>query len=122
MTSKEKALKITGILDGKKALDIKLIEISDLTIIADYFVIATGTSSTQVRALADEVEFQLKEQGITPTRIEGYSSSSWILVDYSDVVVHVFQKDTREFYSLERLWADGKEITPELIDEIEGKE
>ena len=110
MTSKELAGKIVKILDSKKALDIRVIGISDLTIIADYFVLATGTSNTQVKALADEVEYQLKRQDIMPNRIEGYNSSSWILVDYGNVVVHIFQKDTRDFYSLERLWADGEQI------------
>lgn len=110
MTSKELAGKIVKILDSKKALDIRVIGISDLTIIADYFVLATGTSNTQVKALADEVEYQLKQQDIMPNRIEGYNSSSWILVDYGNVVVHIFQKDTRDFYSLERLWADGEQI------------
>ena len=110
MTSKELAGKIVKILDNKKALDIRVIGISDLTIIADYFVLATGTSNTQVKALADEVEYQLKQQDIMPSRIEGYNSSSWILVDYGNVVVHIFQKDTRDFYSLERLWADGEQI------------
>ena len=110
MTSKEIAGKIVKILDSKKALDIRVIGISDLTIIADYFVLATGTSNTQVKALADEVEYQLKQQDIMPNRMEGYNSSSWILVDYGNVVVHIFQKDTRDFYSLERLWADGEQI------------
>ena len=110
MTSKELAGKIVKILDSKKALDIRVIGISDLTIIADFFVLATGTSNTQVKALADEVEYQLKQQDIMPNRIEGYNSSSWILVDYGNVVVHIFQKDTRDFYSLERLWADGEQI------------
>lgn len=119
MTSKEKAIKIAEALDSKKGLDIKMIEITDLTIIADYFVIATGTSSTQVKALADEVEYQLKEIGITPNRIEGYASGSWILTDYGDVVVHVFQRDTREFYSLERLWADGKDLTAEELSKLD---
>ena len=98
MTSKELAGKIVKILDSKKALDIRVIGISDLTIIADYFVLATGTSNTQVKALADEVEYQLKQQDIMPNRMEGYNSSSWILVDYGNVVVHIFQKDTRDFY------------------------
>ena len=102
--------KIVNLLDNKKAVDVKAIQISDLTIIADYFVIATGTNTTQVKALADEVEVQLKELGITPARIEGYQSNSWILLDYSNVVVHIFYKDTRDFYDLERLWSDGQQL------------
>lgn len=110
MTSKELCSKIVNILDKKKAMDIQVIGISNLTIIADYFVLATGTSTTQVKALADEVEFQLKQQDVVPSHTEGYSSSSWILSDYGNVVLHVFTKDARDFYSLERLWADGESV------------
>lgn len=110
MDQKDKLVNIVKTLDLKKAENIDLIEIKDLTIIADYFVIASGTSNTHVRTLADEVEFQLKKQGIEPTRTEGYNSSEWILLDYSDIVVHVFKKDTREYYSLDRLWNDGKKV------------
>lgn len=97
-------------LDSKLARDIEVIEVESLTSLADYFIIASGTSSTQVRALADEVEFKLKENGILPQRIEGYSSRSWILLDYSSVVVHIFTGEAREFYSLEKLWADGRKV------------
>ena len=97
-------------LDSKHAEDIRVIGIGDLTIIADYFVIADGTSSTQLRALADEVEFQLKELGKAPERIQGNSQSNWIVLDYGDFVVHIFYKETRDFYNLERLWRDGTEM------------
>ena len=97
-------------LDSKRAEDIRLIGIKDLTIVADYFVIANGTSSTQTKALADEVEFQLKQKGIEPTRTEGYQGANWIVLDYGDIVVHVFYKETRDFYNLERLWQDAKHI------------
>ncbi len=97
-------------LDSKRAEDIRLIGIKDLTIVADYFVIANGTSSTQTKALADEVEFQLKQKGIEPTRTEGYQGANWIVLDYGDIVVHVFYKETRDFYNLERLWQDGEQI------------
>ncbi|SDB12676.1 ribosome-associated protein [Ruminococcaceae bacterium FB2012] len=97
-------------LDSKRAEDIHLIGIKDLTIVADYFVIANGTSSTQTKALADEVEFQLKQKGIEPTRTEGYQGANWIVLDYGDIVVHVFYKETRDFYNLERLWQDGEQI------------
>ncbi|MBQ2676028.1 MAG: ribosome silencing factor [Clostridia bacterium] len=96
-------------LDDKKAHDIKVIKVDDLTVLADYFVIATGNSNTQVRALADEVDYKLSESGVQPHHIEG-KSSGWILLDYSSVVVHVFYKDAREFYSLERLWQDGTDV------------
>lgn len=110
MTQKEMLETIIKILDKKKAEDIKAIGIKDLTILADYFIIANGGSTTQTKALADEVEFQLSELGIKPTRTEGYSGSTWIILDYSDIVVHIFYRETREFYSLERLWSDGEQL------------
>ena len=90
MTSLETAKMAVKALDSKKALDIKVIKIQDISAIADYFVIATGTSSTHVKALADEVEAQLDEAGISVSHVEGYRSNSWILLEYVDVVVHVF--------------------------------
>ena len=107
MTSLETAKMAVKALDSKKALDIKVIKIQDISAIADYFVIATGTSSTHVKALADEVEAQLDEAGISVSHVEGYRSNSWILLDYVDVVVHVFSDEAREYYDLERLWQDG---------------
>src|SRR5690606_28836730 len=96
-------------LDDKKAQDIEIIEIGDLTILADYFLLASGTSSTQVRALAEEVEERLVKQGVEPHRIEG-RATGWILLDYGSVVVHVFHTEQREFYALERIWDDGKPV------------
>ncbi len=93
-------------LDSKKAVEISALEVGSLTIVADYFVIAAGTSTTQVRALADEVEYQLGLEGITPRQIEG-KATGWILLDYYDVVIHVFLQDQREYYNLEKLWADS---------------
>ena len=109
MTSLETAKMAVKALDSKKALDIKVIKIQDISAIADYFVIATGTSSTHVKALADEVEAQLDEAGISVSHVEGYRSNSWILLDYVDVVVHVFSDEAREYYDLERLWQDRSE-------------
>lgn len=119
MTTQEKLEKIVQTLDKKKAEDIRVIGITNLTIIADYFIIATGTSTTQVKALADEVEYQLSQSGVEPKGSEGYRSSTWIVLDYADIVVHVFYRDTRNEYQLERLWADGEQvdITHLLIDE-----
>lgn len=97
-------------LDDKKATDIKIIKVKDLTILANYFVIVTGTSSTQVKSLADEVDFKLSQLGLEPKQIEGRQSANWIILDYIDVVFHVFYKETREFYDLERLWQDGEEV------------
>lgn len=99
-------------LDSKKAHELRLIEVAQVTEIADYFVICTGNSSTQVRALADEVEFKLKKEGIMPNHIEGHQTKSWIVMDYGSVVVHIFDIEARAFYDLERLWADG--ITIEI--------
>lgn len=110
MTQEEKLSAAVKTLDIKKAEDIKVIGISDLTIIADYFIIANGTSSTHARSLADEVEFRLKEQGLEPRQIQGNNGSNWIILDYSDVVIHIFNKEMREFYNLERLWQDGSEV------------
>ena len=110
MTLEEKLNLIIKTLDTKKAEDIQAIKISDLTIIADYFIIANGMSSTQTRALADEVEFKMKQQGAEPLRVEGERGANWLIIDYGDVVVHVFYKETREHYNLERLWADGEHI------------
>ena len=110
MESKELMESIVQILDSKKADDIRATRLADLTTIADYFVIAAGTSNTQVKMLADEVEYQLGQKGIKPHATEGYRSENWIVLDYTDVVVHVFLRETREFYNLERLWADGEQI------------
>ena len=110
MTTQEKLEKIVKILDSKKAEDIQVIGTTNLTIIADYFVIATGTSTTQVKSLADEVDFQLGELGVEARGIEGVRAASWIVMDYGDIVVHVFYRDTRAEYQLERLWADGDQV------------
>lgn len=107
--------KIVKVLDDKKAIDIKAMEITELTIVADYFIIANGTSNTHVKALADEVEYELKQIGIEPSHIEG-RSTGWILLDYGHVVVHLFLGESREYYNLERLWADAIEV--ELSDII----
>lgn len=96
-------------IDSKKGESIDVIKITDLTIIADYFVIATGTSSTQVKALADEVEYQLGQKGLEPHHIEG-RNTAWVCLDYCSVVIHIFYKDQRDFYKLERLWEDGEKI------------
>ena len=110
MNSYEQSILTAKAISSKKGLNIKLIEIGDISSLADYMVIATGTSSTHVKAIADEVEYQLDEAGISLSHIEGYLSNSWILLDYVDVIVHIFSDEAREFYDLERLWQDGKEI------------
>lgn len=111
MDSREFATFAAGILDEKKAEKIEIINISALTTIADYFIICSGNSSTQVKALCDNVIEKAEEKGESPLRIEGYDSAAWVLVDFGSVVLHVFKNDMRDFYSLDRLWGDGKKIT-----------
>lgn len=113
-TQKEKAQAIAQfaaeVLDNKKGMDVTLLEVSDQTILADYFLLATGTANTHVRALADEVEFKLREEfNIEPNHIEGASGNAWTLLDYGSVIIHLFTAQAREFYKLERLW-NGNEI------------
>lgn len=110
MTQKAALEEIVTVLDRKKSESIKVLKITELTIIADYFIIAGGTSVTQARALADEVEYKLKQQGLEPLRIQGNNGGGWIIIDYGDIVVHVFSREQKDFYDLERLWRDGEEI------------
>ena len=95
-------------IDDKKGQDIKIIDIHNVSVIADYFVIASGTNSNQVQAIVDNVEEQLGRAGFGAKQIEGNRNSSWILMDYGDVIVHVFDEENRLFYDLERIWRDGK--------------
>ena len=104
MSSYDEAILAAKALSSKKGLDIQIIKI------ADVMVIATGTSSTHVKALADEVEYKLDQAGISVSHIEGYRSNSWILLDYIDVIVNVFDDEARDFYDLERLWQDGESV------------
>lgn len=110
MESFDLARQAAQLLDNKKAERINLIKIDDISSLADYFLIATGSSSTHVHALADELEEQLKTQGVSPARVEGYRSNSWILLDYSEAVIHIFTQEARDFYDLDRLWADGEKV------------
>ena len=108
--AKEIALLAAATLDNKKGMDVTTLEVGEQTILADYFVLATGTSNTHVRALAGEVEFKLREElNVEPTHIEGASGDAWTLLDYGCVVIHVFTSQARDFYKLERLWS-GNEI------------
>ena len=108
MTSLEEAKRIAEVLDSKKAQEVKVLKVADLTFVAEYFVLATGTSSTQVKSLAEEVEFQMKEAGV-PGHLEG-KASDWYLIDIGTVICHIFEPDARSHYNLERLWADAEEI------------
>ncbi len=104
--AKALAEKIAEVLDSKKGRDIKVIYVEDKTVIAEYFVLCTGNSSTQVKALAGEVEYQLERRGLLPYSVEGRDNNSWILVDYSNVIVHIFSREAREFYNLDKLYED----------------
>jgi ribosome-associated protein len=108
MEPKALAKKISELLSSKKAVDIRVLEVTDLTVLADYFVIATGTSTTHLKTLSEEVEYVLKKQGMMPKSVEGKAGGSWLLLDYGAVVVHVMTHEAREFYSIERLWSDAK--------------
>lgn len=110
MNENEKLELIVKTLDSKRGEDIQAIKIADLTILADYFIIANGTSNTHTRTLADEVEFQLSQKGIEPQRREADTGNTWIILDYGDIIVHVFYKEARNFYKLESLWADGEQV------------
>jgi ribosome-associated protein len=109
MESYELAKKIATILDSKKATDIRVLKIKEISSLGDYFVLASANNASLVQALSDEIDFRIgHKDGIAPRRVEGYSSAKWILMDYADVIVHIFYEETRQFYSLERLWSDAK--------------
>lgn len=113
--SKEMAKLAYEALEDKKGEDIQVIEIKEISIIADYFIIANGSNSSQVDALVDNVKEVLAKKGYEPLRTEGVRSASWILMDYGDLVVHVFSKEDRLFYNLERIWRDGKTISKDQL-------
>ncbi len=97
-------------LADKKAVDVRVIDISNVTVMADYFIIAHGTNKNQVQAMIDNVEEKMGKAGYVPRQIEGYQNANWILMDYGDIIVHVFDQENRLFYDLERIWKDGKII------------
>ncbi len=115
-TARELAEAIADVLDSKKGKDIKIIHVEEKTVIAEYFVLCTGNSSTQVKALVGEVEYRLEQRGATPYNIEGRDNNSWILMDYSHVIVHVFSRESREFYNLDKLYGDSETVFVEKQD------
>ena len=110
MTPKQIAYEVTKALDEKKGLDIKLLKIDKISTLADYFLICTGTSNTHVRTLCDYAEYEMEQLGEPMLGREGHRGNSWELLDYGSVVIHVFTEEAREFYALERLWADAEQI------------
>ena len=111
MTPKETALFLAKALDSKKGIDIKVLETGHLTTLADYFVLCSGTSSTQIKALGDACEKAMKEEhDELAHHVEGHRDGTWVLIDFSSVVVHIFNEDAREFYDLERLWSDATPV------------
>ncbi len=110
----ENVQRIAQALYDKKAKNIVALDISEITSLGDYFIICSCTSSTQLRACTDEVDEKMSEIGINPTHREGYNGGTWILMDYSNIIVHIMLEETREFYALEHLWNDAKEIKLEL--------
>lgn len=114
--SKEMACIAYHALSDKKGEDIKVIDITGISVLADYFIIANGNSDSQVNALVDNVEEELHKAGYSLRQREGQASGSWVLLDFGDIIVHVFDKENRLFYDLERIWKDGKDITPEELE------
>lgn len=119
LSGKEIVELVVQALDSKKGKNIKALETGELTTLAEYFVICTGTSNTQIKALSDAVEKALTEAGEEPHHIEGHRDGTWVLMDYSVAVVHIFTEEAREFYDLERLWKDAKGVD---ISGLLGKE
>ena len=101
---------IIDALEDKKAEDIQIIDISEISIVADYFVITNGSNRSQIQALSDNVEEKLASQKVFPKNIEGYNTANWILMDYGDILVHIFDVESRDFYDLEHMWRDGKHV------------
>ena len=110
VNSEELANAIFEILEDRKAHDVKVLHVEKKTVIADYFVLCTGNSSTQVKALADEVEYKTTVRGRTPTNVEGKDNTAWIVLDYDSVIVHVFSREAREYYNLDKLYSGNVEI------------
>ena len=110
MEIKEIVKKIYNIIEDKKGDDIKVIDISKVSSIADYFIIASANNINQVQAISDEIDFALGKEGILPKAVEGNKNATWMLLDYNDIVVHIFLREDRAFYDLDRIWRDGTEV------------
>ncbi len=113
MTAAQMTKRAIEALEEKKAENISLIDISEVSVLADYFLIASGNNKNQIQAMIDSVEEALGRAGISPRHVEGYQTGNWVLMDYGDLIVHVFDRQNRLFYDLERIWRDGKQIKAE---------
>lgn len=107
MEAKEMARLAVAALEDRKAVDVKVINIENISTLADYFIIASGTNRNQVQAMSEAVEEELQKHDIHPKNIEGYQTANWILMDYGDIVLHIFDEENRLFYDIERIWKDG---------------
>jgi len=116
-SAEELACEIAKVLDSKKGHNIKVLHVEDQTVIAEYFVLCTGNTGTQVKALAGEVEYKIGLRGVQPYGIEGRDNNAWLLLDYSYVIVHIFSREARDFYNLDRLYADAPQIQVDFADE-----
>ena len=115
MNSKEMVKAAAAAIEEKKGEKVKIIDISKVSVIADYFVIASGKNANQIRAIADEIEEKLGREGVTPKQIEGYQNAGWVLMDYRDIIIHIFNEEERLFYDIERIWSDGKSVTADEL-------
>lgn len=115
MENREIALLAVNALEDKKAEDIRIIDISEISTIADYFIIADGSNRSQIQAMADNVSEMLGRAGVTVRQIEGYQNANWILMDFQDIIIHIFDRENRLFYDLERIWRDGVPIEKEAL-------
>lgn len=119
MNTKEAALLAVNALEDKKAEDIRIIDISEISTIADYFIIADGSNKSQIQAMADNVSEILGKAGVHLRQMEGYQNANWVLMDFQDVIVHIFDRENRLFYDLERIWRDGVLIEKKALSEIQ---
>lgn len=116
MNTKETALLAVNALEDKKAEDIRIIDISEISTIADYFIITDGSNKSQIQAMADNVSEILGRAGVNLRQMEGYQNANWILMDFQDVIIHIFDRENRLFYDLERIWRDGVLIDKETLE------
>ena len=103
-------------LEDKKAEDVRMLDISDVSVLADYFIIASGKNRNQLQALKENVEEQMEKAGFFVKNVEGYDTAHWILMDYGDVILHIFDEESRTFFDLERIWRDGKPVSPDAMN------